>query len=233
MKSRVLFASFLGALAYSATLSAATLMEFVDSDGETGKMWVEGAKVRSHDEGGYVIMDWEARTAYMVNTAQGMAMDMSFMLAAKPGADNPKRSIDGVSVDKAGDGPTIAGYDTVHYTVSVDGELCEDIFVSKKAMRDIGSADFFDRMQSMGEDEDDEMDYGPSNPCDVADRAIDFTKLGFPMRTVNAESGEANEVTRIELDAALPEGGFEVPAGMQIIDMSQMMQMHQNAPTDD
>lgn len=233
MKLRVMIVGFLGILGYSATLNAATLLE-VALDGEVGyKMWIEGNKLRQDVEGGYVmLMDWDAGTAYMINTAEGIAMDTSHIMAAKPGKKDQKRSVDGISVDKVGAGPTIAGYETVHYRISVDGEDCENIYTSTKVIRDIG-ADIFDRLQSMADNDDDDMDYGYGDPCDKADEAYDLAKLGYPMRTEDASSGEVIEVTRIEVDAKLPDGGFEVPAGIQIMDMNQMMQMYQNPPTDD
>ncbi len=232
MNRRIVIVGAAGMLMYSATLSAATLIEMVNG-GTASTMWLEGAKLRQDTEGGYVLMDWDARTVYMVNTAEGMAIDVSHMLAAKPGADNSKRGVDGASVDKVGDGPKIAGYDTVHYEISIHGEPCQDIFVSKKAMRDVGAADIFDRLQSMDQDDDDDMDYGYGNPCDEADQAYDLSKIGFPLRIEEMESGEVFEVRRIEVDAKLPDGGFALPAGLQIMDMSQLMQMYQNTPTND
>lgn len=224
MKSKILIAGFVGALAYSATLNAATLIEMAD-DGEVMKMWLEGTKLRQDAEGGYVIMDWDAGKWYFVNLDGGMVIDLSHMLSAKSGTGGPGQGVDGASVDKVGGGPTIAGYDTVHYEISIDGEPCQDIFVSTKAMRDIGSNDVFERLQSMDQDDDEDMDFGYGSPCDQADQAYDLSKLGFPMRIEETESGEVFEVRRIEVDAKLPDGGFELPAGMQIMDMSQMMQM--------
>ncbi len=194
------------------------------------KMWLEGDKLRQDAEGGYVLMDWDARTFYMVNTDDGMAIDLSYILAAQPGAGKGGRGVDGASVDKVGSGPTIAGYDTVHYEVKVDGEHCQDVFVSKKAMQDVGADDIFARLQSMDEDDDDDMDFGYGSPCDEADQAYDLSELGFPLRIEEMESGEVFEVRRIVLGATLPDGGFAVPAGMQIMDMSQMMQ---GMPMDD
>lgn len=232
MNWRIVIAGFLGALMYAAGLDAATLVEMVDLDGEGARMWFEGAKMRQEAEGGYVLMDWDARKMYLVSLEDGMAMDMSHMLAPKPGGGDGGRGVD-ASIDKVGDGPRIAGYDTVHYEISVGGEHCRDVFVSAKAMRDMASKDLVERLQQMESSDMEEMDTEWGSPCDHADQAVDFTELGFPLRTVYVESGEVDEVRRIVLDAGTPDGGFEVPAGMQIVDMSQMMQMMQGMPMDE
>lgn len=225
MEKRIVFGCIVGALMYSVSVGAATLIEFTDSDGEAVKMWIEGTKMRMDTEEGYALTDWDARTMYFVNMEEGMVMDLSAFLSMQPTSGKGAKPTKAV-VEKVGNGPEIVGYSTVHYRISVDGDHCQDIFASAKAMRDLESKDLIERMQSMANSSMDEMDDEWSAACDHADQGVDFTELGFPMRTVDIESGLVDEVTAIELDAGSPEGGFGLPQGMQIMDLGQMMMPH-------
>ena len=227
MNWRTVYFGLAGTMVCSAGLQAATLIEYVESEGETMKIWFQGAKMRMEAEGAYMLMDWEAKKMYIVSPEEGMAMDMSHIFAAQPtgeGGSGPE-----AVVSKVGDGPEIAGYDTVHYKISVEGEHCQDIYASKKAYKDLDAEDLFDRIQKLSDSDMEGMDEW-STPCDYAEQGLDFAELGFPMRTEYAESGAFEEVKRIVPDAGQPDGGFDVPAGLEIMDMSQMMQYMQRPP---
>jgi hypothetical protein len=130
-----------------------------------------------------------------------------------------------VDVKKVGAGPEIAGYSTVHYTISAQDIICQDVYVSTKAMKDIASKNIMKYMQEMSETDMEETGNASRTPCDYADQGVDYVELGFPMRTMYIERNQAYEVTAIQLHATLPAGGFELPEGMQIMDMGQMMDM--------
>jgi hypothetical protein len=227
MNWRTVYFGLAGTLVCSAGLQAATLIEYVESEGETMKIWFQGAKMRMEAEGAYMLMDWEAKKMYIVSPEEGMAMDMSHVFAAqsKGGGDSGPKAV----VSKVGDGPEIAGYDTVHYKISVEGEHCQDIYASKKAYKNLDAEDLFDRIQKLSDSDMEGMDEW-STPCDYAEQGLDFAELGFPMRTEYAESGAFEEVKRIVPDAGQPDGGFDVPAGLEVMDMSQMMQYMQRPP---
>jgi len=229
MNWRMVYIGLAGTMLYSAGLHAATLIEHVESEGETMKIWFQGAKMRTESEGGYMLMDWETNKVYLISPEEGMAMDMSHIMAAQPksGENSRPKAV----ISKVGDGPEIAGYDTVHYKISVEGEHCQNIYASKKAYKDLNAEDLFDRMQKLADADMEGMDQW-STPCDYADQGLDFAELGFPLRTEYVESGEWDEVRKIVPDAGEPEGGFDVPAGLEVMDMSEMMQYMQRPPGD-
>ena len=101
----------------------------------------------------------------------------------------------------------------MHYKISVEGEHCQDIYVSKKAYKDLDAEDLFDRIQKLSDTDMEEMAEWGGGPCDYAEKGLDLAELGFPMRTEYVESG-----------------GFDVPAGLEVMDMSQMMQYMQRPP---
>ena len=227
MNWRMVYFGLAGTLMCSAGLQAATLME-MESEGEAMKIWFQGAKMRMESEGGYMLMDSEANKMYIVSPEEGMAMDMSFILAAQSKGEKGESGPKAVAT-KVGDGPEIAGYDTVHYRISVEGEHCQDLYTSKKAYKDLDAEDLFDRIQKLGDSDMEDMGEW-SSPCDYADTDLDFAELGFPLRTEDVQSGGYEEVRRIVPDAGQPDGGFDVPAGLEVMDMSQMMQYMQRPP---
>jgi hypothetical protein len=229
MNWRMVYFGLAGTMMCTAGLQAATLIEHVESEGGTMKIWFQGAKMRMDtEEGAYMLMDWETNKMYIVSPEEGMAMDMSHIMAAKSkggGGDSKPKA----EVSKVGDGPEIAGYDTVHYRITVEGTHCQDIYASKKAYKDLDADDLFERMQKLSDTDMEGMDEW-STSCDYADQGLDFAELGFPMRTEYVESGGWDEVKNIVPDAGQPDGGFDVPAGLEVMDMSQMMQYMQRPP---
>jgi len=226
MKNKILIGWFASALIYSASLGAATLIEFLDSEGETSKMWIDGAKMRMDTSEGYSLTDWKMRKMYFVSTEEGMVMDMSSFLATTPAKGETRKSVT-ADAKKMGSGPEVAGYKTIHYKISVEGQHCMDVFLSARAMEDLAAKEVMQWMQELANMGMEEEATRWSDPCDDADQGMDYVKLGFPMRTIQVDDGQTDEVTAIVLNASLPEGGFDLPKGMQVMDMGQMMQYMQ------
>lgn len=209
---------------------AAALVEQGDSESTT-LMYIEGTKMRSetHQQGGYAIADYRAKTLYMIDPVRKQVLDMSAITWPEGGAAQ-KVDTSGVkaSLDKVGKGPTIAGYDTEHYVLKANGRKCEDLYVSRAAARDAGfevliaeeSSKELMAANAMNGDE-----------CDLAEyKLIDSAEFGWPLRTVDAQ-GTVTEVIRIETNAKLPPGGFELPAGFEIVDYGQLIgSSSMNAP---
>lgn len=216
----------LAVFSLAAPAPAATLIEERDSE-SVSQMWVEGGRMRAQARGepGYMLMDLRKRTMLMVNTQRKQVVDMSATVFGRRGASAAGAGSGATgTLRRVGDGPTIAGYATEHYVVEVDGETCEELYVSRQAFRDSGWAELwaetgkaFKEMAAEDEGED-------ADPCDIADvQAADPAKIGWPLKTVYPD-GESTTIVRIQKNAPLPPGGFEVPAGYKVISMQQMMQ---------
>lgn len=215
----------LAVFSLAAPAPAATLIEERDSE-SVSQMWVEGGRMRAQARGepGYMLMDLRKRTMLMVNTQRKQVVDMSATVFGRRGASAAGAGSGATgTLRRVGDGPTIAGYATEHYVVEVDGETCEELYVSRQAFRDSGWAELwaetgkaFKEMAAEDEGED-------ADPCDIADvQAADPAKIGWPLKTVSSD-GEVTEVLRIEADVKLPDGGFEVPPGYRVMSMQEMM----------
>ena len=195
------------------------------SDGEVQDytMYVDGPDSRMGADGArqFVLMNWKDKTLYMVDTASKQATDMSMGLKQRAAAQKcPQPEVEAV-LEHLGAGPQLAGYATEHYVLKADGKACEEIFASKKAFGELGA--WLDNVREM-EERDDE-DVGRSK-CDIAaDKALDLSEIGWPLKTITLRGpgkGQVEEVLRIEKDVSVPAGFFDVPAGYKIVTLEQL-----------
>ena len=206
-------------------VSAATLIEQRDQESTT-IMYVDGVQMRvqAPADQSYVLMNLGEKTYFVVNPDEKMVMDMTetvwSLQNSKSKDDKAKVN---ASLDKAGAGPTIAGYETEHFILKANGRYCQDLFVSREAFDDSGLdevwAEYGQNMKEMGVDSDD--------ACDIAEiKVFDPGKHGWPLKTMykkGEHAGQFEEVLRIEQGVDLPAGGFVVPDGYRVVSMQEMM----------
>jgi len=201
--------------------SAALLIEGRSTDGSDVQNYIsymegQNSRMGGKDSKQYVLMNWQSKTFYVVDTATKQATDMSISLKqGAPAQKCPQPEVDAV-LERVGAGPTMAGYPTVHYIVKADGKACEEVYASREAMADLSH--LIDTFRDMQDRDDD--DIGRSK-CDIAsDKVVDLGKIGWPLKTVTLRGGgkgHIDEVLRIERNASVPAGFFNVPSGYKII----------------
>jgi len=206
--------------------SAALLIEGRSTNGDDVQTYVsymDGhySRMGGKDSKQYVLMNWQAKTLYMVDTATKQATDMSISLKGGATAQKcPQPAVDAV-LERVGAGPSMAGYATVHYIVKADGKACEEIFASREAMTEVSH--LIDSFRDMQEQDDD--DVGRSK-CDIAsDKVVDLSKIGWPLKTVTLRGGgkgHIEEILRIERNTPVPAGFFSVPAGYKVMKLADL-----------
>lgn len=204
-------------------ISAATLIEERDSEAST-IMYIEGGKMRAQTPGeeGYMLMDLRARTMFTISPSDKQAVDMSSMVFGQANTDKSAaaRSVKS-SLDKVGSGPEIAGYATEHYVLTANGRKCEEYFTSKKAFQDSGWAEMWNDLEQSFKDM--ALSEEDADDCDIAGAEVaNPADMGWPLKTIDAE-GLVSEVVRIEQNATVPPGGFEVPAGYTVVSMQELL----------
>ncbi len=201
--------------------NAATLVETEESEAGIQKMWIEGSKMRVEMGPGkeYMLADYANKKIVIVDPDKKEIMDISHF------ASNGKDATKGlnVRVQHLGSGPTIAGYATQKYSLSVNGRTCNQTLVSLKALKDANLANLLEAMTR--------VDFNPMgaqfmNECDRADIlfARRMKKLGMPLGTVEQNGQVTDKVRRIVKNAALPAGGFNLPSGYRKVSMEEKMQ---------
>lgn len=220
----------------AATTFAATLVEIRDNQGEIQRLWIEGSALRIDPAGGqgYMLFDEKSRNLLVIDHERGVVMDMTSLLAAKQN-ENRKAQFVAKALQK-GSGPTIAGYSTIHFEVSVNDTKCSDEYLSQKALDDVR---FFKPVAAMADivgltvNADSQK---TANPCDSAPFILGNTyqKNGFPMKVATIDGSLDSEVLRIAGNVKLPPGGFPPPAGYPVLQVNQAMwDAMQNMPAMD
>lgn len=201
--------------------NAATLVETEESDTGIQKMWIQGSKMRVDmgASGEYMLVDYSNKKIVIINPAKKEVMDVSDF--ASGGADVTQGL--NVRVKHLGPGPSIAGYATQKYVLSVNGQTCSQTLVSQKALKDANLANLLEAMTR--------IDFNPMggqfmSECDRADVlfAKRMKKLGMPLATVEQNGVVTDKVKRIVKNAPLPAGGFNLPSGYKKVSMQQKMQ---------
>jgi len=206
----------------NASFAAALVEQAGDADNPPSKMWLQGTKMRVQmtRAGQYMLMDLGKKKMYVVNPANKIVLDNSEVFKQKKARTDDLK----INVKHMGNGPVIAGYPTQKYSLSVNGQLCEQVLVSKKAMKDTGMLNMMEAMTS--------INMNPTGPdmrskCDRAEGlfATRMKKLGIPMGIIKDGQVKA-DITRIVPNASLPAHAFDLPKGYKVLTMQQyMMQM--------
>jgi len=197
-------------------------------------------QIREESGDQITVMDFVARKIIMIDGKEKTYSVMTFdefkkmmregMEKAREAMDEMKRqgiSVPGVSSRAAGKitvagiaGATVAGYPCDGYRVSAGETVTEEIWVTKKIdlSKELGPAVWkeFEELsrdaKKMGFDVD---DTGQS----PAYRKI--MESGYPMKTVDKQSGAVHEVTRAE-KKGLPASLFEEPRGFKQVPFDRM-----------
>ena len=206
------------------TLAATLVEQAGNPHNPPSKMWIQGTKMYMQmDRGGqYMLMDLGKKKMYVVIAKDKVVLDSSDMFMKKRTATNDLK----VNVKHMGAGPRLAGYATQKYALSVNGQQCEQVLISKKAMKDSGMQQMMEAMASMNMNP---MAVNQASNCERAEGlfASRMKKLGIPLGTI--KKGQLKQdITRIVTDATPPAGAFTLPKGYRVINMQQyMMQMMQ------
>lgn len=209
--------------AVPALLQAATLVEQRDANSHT-VTYMEGARLRvsSAGEDGYLLMDFDGGTMYIVSPEAGTVIDNSAaMRELKSEQATSAGAAPRTRYEHLGAGPVIAGYQTERYAEYANDVYCGEMFMSRQAMEDAGVDKFMDAMAA-GSFSESGVE---SDLCDwdtVAEMEF-LRENGFPLRTVGAAGELEDEVLSIQTDVALPPGGFDPPSGYRMISMQDMV----------
>jgi len=207
---------------------AATLIEVKSPEGQT-KVYREGARSRMDTaNGGYMVVDSEAQTMFLVMPNERQVMDMSAMLKTPPPAEGGPVKV----TFKRGAGPRIAGYTTTHYQYLADGKTCGSVMASEQALKDSGLQETLATMQRMAARADAVMAAfnARTDPCQRAGtRFADHApEIGIPMRVTIGAGQLVTEIVRIDKDTKLPPNAFAVPDGYQTLNTGSLLQQLPN-----
>jgi hypothetical protein len=227
---------YLGILAMTASLACASAAQagFIQTDSDGSTLYVQNGKLRGDTEDSgdmWSVIDMSKGTIMMVNPEEksyfegsiddycaGMRAMMDSMaqfmggMMPKPEARKAK-----VEVVKAGSGGKIAGYDTTHYKVMVDGALREELWLAndQALLKELGNPQTMAKFSQCAAMEAD---------FEASPQYQGVMKAGWPLKTVSHLDGGTetdSEVESIE-KADIPAEKFAAPKGYAKMPMAQM-----------
>jgi hypothetical protein len=221
------------ALPLAATAHAGALIESVDSGLSQIRVSVgsEGARIERSDSAVHVLLDFETQGIHAVDTGQRYAMDMTSPATSRlehGEFDFTSVAPPNVRLERMGAGPQIAGYETVHYRILVDGRRCFDEYLAPAALDNKDIRRFIQTMAAGTDDPEQRVLVQliePDRLCDAVTDLIDdhYPRLGIPLRTLDARGREIHRVTRIETGISHDGAMFRIPEGYEILTRAQVM----------
>lgn len=221
------------------TLSAVTIpahagviIESVDSGLEPIRVLAgeHAARIERGDGTVYVLLDFAAHSVHAVDVGQRYAMDMMSPAPSQQehgGFDFTAVAPPALRLERMGPGPGIAGYETVHYRVLVDGRRCFDEYLAPAALDDAAIRRFIEAMAEGTRDHERRVLVqltAPEALCDAVTDLIDdhYPRLGIPLRTLDAQGREVHRVTRIETGVNHDAAAFRIPPDFPILTRAQV-----------
>lgn len=208
-------------LAFPASGQSAVMIEMKDSKG-LSRIYADGPKGRMEMSGGneYMVINGQDNTYYLVSPDEKSVMDMSGFLNTTAGTGSSVKT----ELKRKGDGPEIAGYDTIEYEMLADGKSCGVIFGAKDALKEVDEfAEVFSKMAARGSAMASQFGV-PQDPCIAAagESPEMLKKTGLPLRSLDRNGNLQNEVVRIDTNAKLPANAFSIPPDYVRQDMAQL-----------
>jgi len=220
-----------GIFLLSTTAHSSILIESVDDDGKKGRVLIdEGrARVDAGTLGGYMLINLNDGSVYAVNHGERAILDLNTpLISTHPHSNNSTQKAPTITFVKKGNGPVIAGYQTIRYRVNIDGMHCFDEYLSeqllsyphvKRFVEVIGKSTGADANTGMG------VPFDPDAPCESADELADdyYQKFGIPMRTVGSNGLISHEITHVDTKTNPPAGTFTSPPGYKTVTREELI----------
>jgi hypothetical protein len=179
---------------------------------------IEGRKIP-----GFIIIDYAKGEFFMVDSKRNQIIKIS--LGQVDTADDVV--ILSVSLKDKGGGPKLAGYLTRKFELIANGERCGTVYTSSKLLKDNNVRAIFESTRNMQQFSRGMMG-GMSKSMPVCQHAnmqlADIVESsGAPLRVVDQAGKLLSEVLAIDTDKKFAGNHYELPGGMEVVDMSEKM----------
>lgn len=214
--------SVLLALGVSLGVEADVQIKFRDASGAISTMHSNGDRVRINDRQAfdYVLLDGSVGRFYLVDEKRGetsrIAADEILGVPADGGLS--------VSLKPRGSGGKIAGYRTGRFDLIANGLYCGTLNSSSELIQRRELKRMLEGMQSLHKlTAMQEAKLGDLTECRQASSQLaDLVETGgFVLRYLNEEGKLVFEVLSIDFNASVAAGYYDLPPGMQVIDLGE------------
>lgn len=208
---------------------ADVIVSNVDEDGAESEVKLSqswGKVVDKSEPNQYMLVDMKKNSFYVVDKDEKIVVnlgDLSKMMPMDPHQSGGAHQFD-IKIEKVGKGPDIIGYETTHYKLLLNGDVCSEHFISKGPLKHPEIQAFSDSMQTQAKPN---MSPGfMESPCDAAENYFD-TKVfdyGVPLLSKNADGKEVFKIVKIETGLTLSEDEFALPKDFPVYTQDELMQ---------
>ena len=172
---------------------------------------------------GFIIIDYAKDEFFMVDSKRNEITKASL---GKLDAANEAAKLS-LSLNDKGGGQKIAGYDTRKFEMVANSEPCGAVYASRELLENNDVRAIFEAMRSMQQFSRRLMG-GMSGILPVCQRANmqmadAIESSGAPLRVVDNNGKMLSEVLSVDIDKEFGSKHYELPPGMEIVDMSEKM----------
>ena len=214
------------ALAFTGAASADIQLKIKNSMDSTSTVTSNGQMARIDDDKmpGRVIVDYSGAQIFLVDSRRGEVLRVNLQ-----GEQMAPEGI-GVSLKDKGGGQKIAGYLTRKYELHAGGQKCGVVYTSQELMANNAIRGMFEAMRSM-QNMTSGMMGGMGNlsslltDCQRANMQLAdvVESAGAPLKVIDEYGSTVSEVISVNTEMQVPGGFYDVPAGMQVVDMTEKM----------
>jgi hypothetical protein len=212
-------------LALFAHAAADVEMTIKDGSGSNSTFSSNGRLVRIEGRNipGFIIIDYAKGEFFMVDSKRNQIVKISL---DRVNVANPAATLS-VSLKDVGGGQKIAGYLTRKFQLIANGERCGSVYASSKMLKDNNVRAIFESTRNMQQFSRGMMG-GMSEDIPVCQRAnmqlADVIESsGAPLRVVDKAGKLLSEVLSVDTDKKFAGNHYQLPGGMEVIDMSEKM----------
>jgi len=187
---------------------------------------------------GFIIIDFAGGEFFMVDLKRNEIMKTSL---GQVDVGNASAALS-LSLKDKGGGQKVAGYLTRKFELIADGERCGSVYTSSKLLENKDVRAIFESMRNMQQFSR-RMMGGMSEALPVCQRANmqladAIESSGAPLRVIDSGGKLLSEVLTVDTDKKIDSNHYELPDGMEVVDMSEKMnqsaqqtqQMMENMP---
>lgn len=213
------------AIALYANATADVQITVKDGFGNNSTFSSNGQLVRIEGQqvSGFIIIDYASGEFFMVDSKRGEIMRTSL---GEVDVGDEIATLE-VSLKDKGGGQKIAGYLTRKFELTADGERCGAVYASRKLLENNGIRAIIESMRNMQQFSR-RMMAGMSEVLPVCQRANmqmadTLGSSGAPLRVVDKSGKMLSEVLTVDTDKKMDSKYYELPDGMEVVDMSEKM----------
>lgn len=213
------------ALVFVTSAQADVLITIKDGKGRTSAFSSDGKMARIEDRQmpGYIIIDHQSGEFFMVDSKRKEIM----RTVIDGGSVAEGGTTVSISLKDKGGGQKIAGYLTRKYEMAANGKRCGTIYASSKLLQNKDVRAIFDAMRNMQQFSRGMRGSmsGMMTVCQQANMQLSdvIESSGAPMKVVDESGKLVTEVLAVDTNKTFPGNHYQLPAGMNVVDMSEKM----------